>query len=279
MSPGSKAAGQAETIPLSNQVQIPLVGLGTWDLRGDVCVRTVAAAIQMGYRLIDTAQMYGNEEAVGRGIAQGGTPRDQLFVTTKLYRVSNSYEKARLAIDQSLARLGTDYVDLLLLHEPYPQGPEMYRALEQALEVGKARAIGVSNYDPHWYETFLGQCQVVPAVNQLEVHVLFQKWQFQAQMAAHGTALQAWAPLAQGLAGVASHPVLAAIGQGHGKTAAQVALRFLVQRGISVIPKSQRPERLAENLALFDFALSPQEMERIRALDRDDTLFPWTKAF
>ena len=268
-----------ERVVLNNGVEMPLAGLGTWNLRGAECVSAVSAALRMGYRLVDTAQMYDNEREVGEGIRASGVARDEVFVTTKLYRRSNSYTKAKAAIDESLDALGLDYVDLLLLHEPYRQGLEMYRALEEALRDGKARAIGVSNYDERWWRGFIGQCDVTPAVNQLEAHVFFQKWDFQRELAASGTVVQAWAPLAQGVANVAGNPVLAEIGRQHEKTAAQVALRFLVQRGIPVIPKSRHESRLRENLALFDFSLSDAEMERIRGLDRGDTLFPWTKAF
>ncbi len=268
-----------ESVKLNNGVKMPLVGLGTWDLNGSECTDTVAAALQMGYRLVDTAQMYGNEREVGQGIALSGVPREELFVTTKLYRRSNSYEKAKRAIDESLRALNLDYVDLLLLHEPYRQGPEMYKALEEACWAGKARAIGISNYDEHWYAEFLKQCEIIPAVNQLEIHVFFQRQGFQREMARHGTAVQAWAPLAQGIGNVTGLPLLAEIGARYGKTAAQVALRCLVQRGISVIPKSRRVERLKENLALFDFALTQEDMARIQALDQNTTLFPWTTEF
>lgn len=268
-----------EYVKLNNGVEMPLVGLGTWDLNGAECAKTVAAALRRGYRLVDTAQMYGNEREVGEGIALSGVPREKLFVTTKLYRRSNSYEKARRAIDESLRDLKLDYVDLLLLHEPYLQGPEMYRALEEAYRAGKTRAIGISNYDERWYAEFLGRCEVVPAVNQLEVHVFFQRQGFQMEMARRGTALQAWAPLAQGIGNVAGLPLLAEIGARYGKTAAQIALRFLVQRGISVIPKSRHIERLRENLALFDFALTQEDMARIQTLDQNATLFGWTLEF
>ncbi len=268
-----------ETVTLNNGVTMPLTGLGTWDLRGSACVNTVCRAIELGYRLIDTAQMYGNEKEVGKGIQQSGIKRDQLFVTTKIYRISNSYEKTARAIDESLRNLQMEYVDLLLLHEPYPQGPEMYRALEDAYKAGKTRAIGISNYDEAWYQRFLKQCDVIPAVNQLETHVYFQKWDFQNMMLERGTVQQAWSPLAQGIDGIASQPVLKEIGATYKKSAAQVALRFLVQRGISVVPKSKHEARLLENLNLFDFALTADEMAQIKQLDRNDTLFPWTKAF
>ena len=268
-----------ETVTLNNGVEIPLVGLGTWDLRGKECVETVSTAINLGYRLIDTAQMYDNEREVGEGIRKSGIARAELFVTTKLYRISNSYEKAKRDFERSLEDLQLSYVDLLLLHEPYPEGPEMYCALEEALREGKARAIGISNYDENWYCNFLNQCDIVPAVNQLETHVFFQKWEFQQYMKEHGTVMQAWAPLAQGIGNVAGNATLAKIGEKYKKSAAQVALRFLVQRGIPVIPKSRHKERLKENMALFDFSLSEEDVSEIRGLDRNDTLFPWTKEF
>lgn len=268
-----------ETIQLTGSIAMPLLGLGTWDLRGEACVHSVCDALALGYRLIDTAQMYDNEVEVGLGIKKSGVPREELFLTTKIYRPSNSYEKAREAIDVSLVRLGVDYVDLLLLHEPYQQGAEMYRAIEDAFHAGKARAIGISNYDSRHYEAFLTQCNVVPVVNQLECHVFFQKRAFQQRMAKHGTVLQAWAPLASGEGGVPINTVLAEIGAHYGKTAAQVALRFLVQRGISVIPKSKHRERLRENAAIFDFTLNDEDMKTIYQLDRNKTFFPWTEAF
>ena len=181
---------------LNNGIKMPLVGLGTWDLRGDECIGSVKDAIDLGYRLIDTAQMYENEKEVGIGIRNSGISRDQLFLTTKIYRISNSYEKAKSAIDRSLKALGTDYVDLLLLHEPYMQGPEMYRALEEAYRDGKTRAIGISNYDERWLAEFLTNVEITPRVNQLEAHVFYQKWDFQALMRVKGILLQAWSPLA-----------------------------------------------------------------------------------
>ncbi len=268
-----------DTVILNNGVVMPLVGLGTWDIRGGECTETVCAAIGLGYRLIDTAQMYENEREVGEGIRKSGAARDSIFVTTKLYSKSNSYEKAKQGIDESLAALQLSYVDLLLLHEPYRQGPEMYKALEEALRSGKARAIGISNYNEKWYREFMDQCGTVPAVNQLETHVYFQKWEFQEEMKEKGTLMQAWAPLAQGIGNVAGNEVLAGIGKKYGKSAAQVALRFLVQRGISVIPKSRHIERLRENIELFDFELSEDEIAEIRKLDRNKTLFPWTEEF
>ncbi|MDO5390828.1 MAG: aldo/keto reductase [Eubacteriales bacterium] len=268
-----------ESIVLNNNVKMPLVGLGTWDLRGDECIQSVAKAIKLGYRLIDTAQMYGNEAEVGTGIIKSGISRKELFVTTKIYRNSNSYEKARKSIDESLKNLGLDYVDLLLLHEPYKQGSEMYHALEEALKMGKAKAIGISNYDEEWYMRFLGECDVIPAVNQLEAHVYYQKWNFHEMMKKEGTMMQAWSPLACGIDNIAGNLILEKIGRKYGKSAAQIALRFLVQRGISVIPKSKHESRMIENINILDFGLTDSEMKEIRNLDRNETLFPWTKTF
>lgn len=258
---------------------MPLVGLGTWDLRGEECVQSVSKAISLGYRMIDTAQMYENEVEVGKGIHKASVSRNELFITTKIYRISNSYEKAKQGIDCSLKRLGLDYIDLMLLHEPYVQGIQMYRALEDALKEGKVRAIGISNYNENWYADFMKQVFVIPAVNQLEAHIYYQKWEFQETLEAAGTKMQAWAPLAQGINRIAEHPVLKEIGNKYNKSAAQIALRFLVQRGISIIPKSRHENRLKENLDIFDFQLSIDDIETIRKLDKDDTLFTWTKAF
>ena len=268
-----------DTTILNNGMEMPLVGLGTWDLHGKECIDTVSKAISLGYHLIDTAQMYKNEVEVGRGIARSNVPRSELFITTKIYRISNSYEKAKKAINESLHRLKLEYVDLLLLHEPYPQEVEMYHALEEALQAGKTRAIGISNYDEKRYSDFIRQVTVIPAINQLEAHVYYQKWDFQKIMEQTGTKMQAWAPLAQGIDRIVEHPVLIEIGKNHCKCAAQVALRFLVQRGRSVIPKSKHENRLAENIDLFDFALSEDEITTIKSLDRNETLFAWTKTF
>ncbi|WP_458862439.1 aldo/keto reductase [Acidaminobacterium chupaoyuni] len=268
-----------ETVLLNNGVQMPLVGLGTYGLQGDGCRDVVAGAIGMGYTLLDTAQMYGNEEEVGRGMQKSGAARSSLFLTTKIYRISNSYEKAKEAIDSSLKRLGTEYVDLLLLHEPYREGPEMYRAMEEALKTGKARAIGISNYNEAWYDDLIGKVSVTPAVNQLEVHPYFQKKDWQAKLEKEGVRVQAWSPLAQGKEELFNHPVLKEIGKRHGKTAAQVVLRALTERKISVIPKSAKEERLSENMDIFDFSLSAEEKKAIEKLDRNQTLFPWTEKF
>lgn len=268
-----------ESITLYNGIEMPLVGLGTWDLKGRECADMVSIALQKGYRLVDTAQMYENEEEVGEGIRKSGIDRKDIFITTKIYGISNSYEKAKAAIDISLKRMKLSYADLILLHEPYPEEAEMYHALEEALHEGRVRAIGISNYDEKRYESFLKKCRVVPMVNQMECHVLFQRQHLQELMEEKGTKLQAWSPLGAARAGITENPVLKEIGKAHHKTAVQTALRFLVQRGISVVPKTAHVERLVENSELFDFSLSKDEMIRVRSLDQNRTLFQWTAEF
>lgn len=264
---------------LNNGIQMPLIGLGTWDLNGKECIEVVSLAIQLGYQLIDTAQMYGNEKEVGLGIMKSGVPRSHLFITTKICRNSNSYEKAKQAIETSLKNLNLDYIDLLLIHEPYHQGPEMYRALEEAYMSGKIKAIGVSNYDEKWYQEFIKKCKIIPAVNQVENHIYYQKWKLHKLLRVNGTAMQAWSPLAQGQIKLSDQRVLKMIGEKYNKTPQQIALRFLIQRGISVIPKTKHETRLIENIDIFDFYLTDEEMEQIHQLDQNKTLFSWTKNF
>lgn len=268
-----------EYITLNTGSRMPLLGLGTWNLRGKECVKIVSLAIQHGYRLIDTAQMYGNEKEVGLGILKSGIDRHELFVTTKIYRISNSYEKAKKAIDESLKNLQLDYIDLLLLHEPYTQGSQMYQALEEAYKEGKVKAIGISNYNERWYQNFIKECSIIPAMNQVEAHVNFQKWQLQEMLEKNGTLMQAWSPLGQGIGNILKNPILLEIGKKYNKSPAQIALRFLVQRGISVIPKSNKESRLMENIDIFDFKLTDEEIETIKQLDTNKTFFSWTESF
>lgn len=268
-----------EYILLNNGVLMPLVGLGTWDLRGQECIEIVSKAIELGYRLIDTAQMYGNEKEVGLGILKSDVSRDELFITTKIYRISNNYEKAKKAIDTSLENLQLDYIDLLLLHEPYQQGTQMYKALEEAYQKGKIRAIGISNYNEKWYQKFIKGCSIIPAVNQVEAHVFFQKWDLQELLSHNKTVMQAWSPLAQGMGNILQQPTLVSIARKYNKTPAQIALRFLTQRKISVIPKSNKESRLMENKNIFDFELTNEEMKMITKLDNNKTQFTWTENF
>lgn len=262
-------------IVLNNGVEMPVFGLGTWDLRGRQCVSVAAEALDMGYRLIDTATMYGNEKEVGEGLRESSVERDEVFVTTKIYRPDNSYKGAARSILRSLSEMKLDYLDLVLIHEPYRESPEMYRAMKEALERGMVRVIGVSNFNARFYLEFIKDCGVIPAVNQVESHVYFPQLGLQRTLAEHGTVMQAWAPFTEGMRPIFADPVLNEIGAAHGRTAAQIALRFLVQNGIPVAPKSSRTERLRENMDIFDFELTEEEMKKIEALDEGATLFGW----
>ncbi len=264
-----------ETVKLNNGLSMPLIGFGTWDLRGADCASAVEKAIACGYRLIDTARMYRNEADVGEGIRRSCLPRSELFITSKVYRPDNSYQGTKQAIEQSLDALKTDYLDLYLIHEPYQEAAEMYLAMEEAVHAGKLKSIGISNFRANRFEELLRSCRIVPAVNQVEAHVFYAQRELQDVMEKHGTRMEAWSPLAAGKHDIFRHPVLAEIGHRHGKTAAQIALRYLVQRNVIVIPKSPSEERMRANLDLFDFALSAQDMAAITALDEDSSLFGW----
>lgn len=268
-----------EYIKLNNGIMMPLLGLGTWELNGEECIHTVKKAIELGYRLIDTAQMYNNEAEVEKGIAQSNIDRRKLFITTKLYRISNSYDKAKKAIEESLCNLNLKYIDLLLLHEPYAQGSQMYKAMEEAYLEGKVRAIGVSNYDQQWFDKIIKNCTIIPSVNQVETHVYYQKCDLQEHLKGYGTVMQAWSPLGQGKKDMMQITQLQHLAEKHHKSVPQIILRFLTQRGISVIPKSRRISRLVENKDIFDFQLSDSEMLEISKLDKQETLFSWTLDF
>ena len=262
-----------ETVTLNNGVKMPLIGFGTWALTGRHCEACVAAALEEGYRIIDTAEMYHNEQEVGNAISRCGIARGELFITTKLSNQSNGYDLARKTIDESIKKLGLDYIDLFLVHEAYSEAAGMYRALEEGYRDGRIRAIGISNFTAPRYRKLLERCQVVPAVNQMETHVYLGQEALQETLRSHGTLLEAWAPFTQGKKQIFAEPLLFELGKTYGKTAAQLALRYLVQRGIPVIPKSAHRERMRENLNIFDFSISEQDMDRIRSLDEGTSLF------
>ena len=264
-----------EHITLNNGLTMPILGLGCYQLHGKAGERAILDATELGYRLFDTAQMYGNEKEVGHALRQSGVPREELFVTTKIYSPNTSYAKAKASIVASLRALQMEYVDLLLIHEPYPTSPEMYRAMEETYREGKVRAIGVSNFNEGFYRNFLRSCQIVPAVNQVEAHILYQQEALHRCLQGHGTVMQAWSPFAAGRHGVLENHCLREIGSRYGKSAAQITLRFLTQRGIAAIPKSSHRERLKENMDIFDFQLSQEDMSRLAALDEGRTLFGW----
>ena len=257
-----------ETVKLNNGVEMPLEGFGVFQVPDPaVCEQAVLDAIATGYRLIDTAAAYMNEEAVGKAIAKCGVPREELFITTKLWVQDASYEGAKKAIETSLQKLGLDYIDLYLLHQPMGDYIGAYRAMEEAYKEGKLKAIGVCNFYPSRLADLCETVEVKPAVNQVELHPFFQQENALALMKQYGVHPEAWGPFAEGNHGIFTHPVLSAIGQKYGKSAAQVALRWNVQRGVTVIPKSVHRERMEQNLAIWDFQLSDEDMAEIAGLD------------
>ena len=257
-----------ETVKLNNGVEMPLEGFGVFQVPDPaVCEQAVLDAIATGYRLIDTAAAYMNEEAVGKAIAKCGVPREELFITTKLWVQDASYEGAKKAIETSLQKLGLDHIDLYLLHQPMGDYIGAYRAMEEAYKEGKLKAIGVCNFYPNRLADLCETVEVKPAVNQVELHPFFQQENALALMKQYGVHPEAWGPFAEGNHGIFTHPVLSAIGQKYGKSAAQVALRWNVQRGVTVIPKSVHKERMEQNMAIWDFQLSNEDMAEIAGLD------------
>lgn len=257
-----------QTVKLNNGVEMPLLGFGVFQVPDPVqCEQAVSDAIAAGYRLIDTAAAYMNERAVGTAIAKCGVPREELFITTKLWVQDTSYAGAKRAIQTSLDNLGLDVIDLYLLHQPMGDYIGAYRAMEEAYAAGQLRAIGVCNFYPDRLTDLCETVQVIPAVNQVELHPFFQQEDALALMRAYGVHPEAWGPFAEGNHGIFTHPVLCKIGQKYGKSAAQVALRWNVQRGVTVIPKSVHRERMEQNMAIWDFQLSDADMAEIAALD------------
>ena len=262
-----------EFVTLNNGVDMPMVGYGTYRTARRDAARLVTEAIAAGYRHIDTAQCYGNESGVGEALVACGVPRDELFVTTKTW--TGGYSDTVRSIDASLKALRADYVDLLLVHEPSGDVPGIWRALEETYRAGKARAIGVSNFLGRDFDGLLEHAGVVPAVNQLECHVYRQQHQMRKACAEAGTLMTSWSPLAAGRNGFFSDPLLAEIARAHGVSVAQVGLRWLVQSGIPVIPKSADLRRMRENLDVFGFELTENEMARIASLDTSKSQFGW----
>lgn len=262
-----------EYVKLNNGIEMPILGYGVYQVTPEECERCVSDAISVGYRLIDTAQAYGNEEGVGNAIRKSSIPRKDLFITTKVWISNAGYEKAKASIEESLQKLQTDYIDLLLIHQPFNDYYGTYRAMEEANKTGKVRAIGVSNFYPDRFVDLAEFCEIKPAVNQMETHVFNQQRKLQEVMQEYGTELMAWGPFAEGRNDFFTNGTLAAIGVKYGKSVAQVALRFSIQRGIVVIPKSTHKERMIENFNVFDFSLTEREMTVITALDNEKSLF------
>lgn len=262
-----------EYVTLNNGVKMPKLGYGVYQVKNEECERCVLDAVSVGYRLIDTAQSYGNEEAVGAAVQKCGVPRSELFLTTKVWISNAGYEMAKASIDKSLKRLKSDYIDLMLIHQPFGDYYGTYRAMEEAYNDGKLRAIGVSNFYPDRLIDLCQFAQVTPAVNQVETHVFQQQKTAHEYMKKYGVQHESWGPFAEGRKDFFTNPVLTEIGHKYGKSAAQTALRFLLQSGVVVIPKSTHKERMEQNMDVFDFKLSDEDMEAICGLDEDESLF------
>lgn len=262
------------TIRLNNGVLMPMLGFGVYQIAdANECEQAVSDALRIGYRLLDTAAAYGNEEAVGRAIARSGVAREELFVTTKLWLTDAGYEKTHAAFEQSLRRLGLEYLDLYLIHQPYGDVYGAWRAMEELYSAGRVRAIGVSNFQPDRLMDLMLHNRIKPAVNQIETHPFCQQRQAALLLQENGIQMQSWGPFAEGRNQLFSNPVLMAIASKHQRSVAQIVLRWLLQCGVVAIPKSVHPERMAENFRVFDFELDTADLAAIAALDSGKSLF------
>ena len=262
------------TVRLNNGVEMPKIGYGVYQIPSSITERCVREALSVGYRSIDTAQCYGNERAVGKAIKASDIPRERIFVTTKLWG-GRGYKDTVISIEDSMKALGMDYIDLFLIHEPTGGFYEIYRAMEDVYKSGKLRAIGVANFLEKNYQSLLETASIIPAVDQIETHVFRQQNSIKKLLADHGTIHESWSPLACGQNGFFRNPVLKEIGSRYGKNNAQTGLRFLYQQGIVIIPKSTHIERMKENMDILDFELTQEEMDELRSLDLDRSMFGW----
>ncbi|MFD0148144.1 aldo/keto reductase [Streptomyces sp. NPDC055721] len=261
-------------VTLNNGVRMPLLGFGVYQIPPEQTEQAVTDALAAGYRLLDTAAAYGNEEAVGRAVENSGIPREELFVTTKLWvQDAPAEDNTRRAFETSLAKLGLDHIDLYLMHQPFGDVYGQWRAMEALHREGLAKAIGVANFYPDRLIDLILNNKIVPAVNQIETHPFFQRTDYQDLMREHGVRHQSWGGFAEGKNDLFTNPLLAEIGKEYDKSVAQVVLRWLTQRGVIAIPKSVRAERMAENIDVFDFALTDEQMAAIATLDTGSTLF------
>lgn len=263
-----------QTVTLNNGIEMPRLGFGVYQVPDPAeCERSVLDAIAVGYRLIDTAAAYGNEEAVGRAIKRSGVPREELFITTKLWIQTDGYAGAKQAFAHSLKKLQLDYLDLYLIHQPFGDVYGEWRAMQEVYREGRTRAIGVSNFQPDRLMDLIVHHEIVPAVNQIETHPFHQQLDAQQFMTEQGVQIESWGPFAEGKNDIFHNERLRSIGAQYNKTVAQVILRWLMQRGVVAIPKSVRRERMVENFSVFDFALSADDMAAIRTLDTNTSLF------
>ena len=261
-------------VKLLNGVKMPILGFGVYQIPDlEECERVVLEAIEVGYRSIDTAQVYGNEEAVGNAIKKSGVDRKEFFVTTKVWISNSGYEKAKASIEESLKKLQTDYIDLLLIHQPFGDYYGTYRAMEEYYKAGKLRAIGVSNFYPDRFVDIVNFVEIKPMINQIETHVFNQQIIPQEIMKEYGTQIESWGPFAEGKNNLFTNETLVEIGKKYDKTDAQVALRYLIQRDIVVIPKTVKKDRMIQNFSVFDFELSEDDMKEILKLDKKESLF------
>ena len=260
-------------ITLNNGVKMPQVGYGVYQVTPEECEQCVSDALSVGYRMIDTAQAYANKEGVGNAVKKSGIARDEVFIVSKIWISNYGYEKAKASIDESLRKLQMEYIDLMLLHQPFCDRYGAYRALEEAYRDGKLRAIGVSNFYPDHLSDLASNVEVKPMVNQVETHVFDQQVEGQKYMDELDCRIMSWGPLAEGRNGFFTNELLGEIGKKYGKSIPQVALRWLLQRGVIIIPKSTHKERMAENLNIFDFELTADDMARIQTLDTGKSLF------
>ena len=268
---------QKNSIPfvtLNNGLRMPILGLGTMTLNGDVGEKCVADAVSLGYRLIDTAMVYGNEVSVGAGLKQCGIKREELFITSKLWKADMGYEKAKKGFQTSINKLGVDYLDLYLIHRPSGDVKGSWKAMEELYHAGRIKAIGVSNFEAAQLDDLMANSGVKPAVHQIETHAFFQEGKAYDLLKQRGVQMEAWAPFAEGRHGLFTNPTLATIGKKHNKTVAQVSLRWHYQRGIVAIPRSSQKAHIEENLNIFDFSLDHSDMAAISTLDLNTTQFP-----
>lgn len=262
-----------EYVALSNGVKMPILGYGVYQVTREECERCVLDALSVGYRSIDTAQSYFNEEQVGSAIQKSGVPREEIFLTTKVWIEHYGYEPAKASVLRSMEKLRTDYLDLVLLHQPFSDAYGAWRALEELYEAGRTRAIGISNFYADRMVDFASFNRIRPMVNQVETHIFNQQKSAKAWMDKYGVQIEAWAPFGEGRGGTFENPVIAAIAAKYGKTPARVMLRWHIQRGVVVIPKSTHRERMEENFRVFDFTLTEEDMQAISALDREESSF------